>query len=290
MATYCEYYGQVIEAGARFCTNCGAPIPVAQNVSDNTASGQGATIVSGGGNYSVVLISLGTCAQAAAADLLEDTLGYSETEAKELFLMLPAQIAQMLSRQQADYLAQAMTEYGMKVSVSNGTEYLTVDETSGIQSIFDKTGSFLGKALAVLGTITGHNRMRKFRKLDDPRNFERPYRPQTYRPAPPVHVRRNIRPTVQPKPVPKRTQNTTPMHQMPKPGYEPPKPGYVPPKPGSANTGMHSYNSMHSGTQQHRPGSGQMHGFTGRPDIRQAGNRPAGGQRHEGGDRNMNRH
>ena len=130
MAAYCEYCGQLIETGARFCASCGAPAPAEQNVQDTTVSGQGATIVSGGGNYSVILTSLGTCTEAAAADLLEDTLGYSENESADLFAMLPAQIAQMLTRQQANYLAQAMTEYGMEVSVSNGSEYITIDVDS----------------------------------------------------------------------------------------------------------------------------------------------------------------
>ena len=81
----------------------------------------------------------------------------------------------------------------MEVSVSNGSEYVTVDETADTQSVFDTGGSFLGKVLSVLGTITGLNRMKKFRRLDDPRYYAKTYRPRTYHPAPPVHVRRNVR-------------------------------------------------------------------------------------------------
>ena len=264
MAVNCEYCGQLIETGARYCAYCGAPAPAETAVTQSAVSGQDATIVSGSGNYSVILVSLGTCARAAAADLLEDTLGYSDTESSDLFSMLPAQIAQMLTYQQASYLAQAMTEYGMEVSVSNGSEYVTVDETAETQSVFDTAGSFVGKVLSVLGTITGLNRMRKFRKLNDQRYYARPYRPKTYQPAPPVHVRRNVRTAPQPKPVQEKRQNAPSMHQ--------------PQRPASSA-------GMHSAPQQNHPGGSQMSGPGGRGD-----DRPAGGARREGGNRGPQRH
>ena len=269
MAAYCEYCGQLIETGARFCASCGAPVPAEQNVQDTTVSGQGATIVSGGGNYSVILTSLGTCTEAAAADLLEDTLGYSENESADLFEMLPAQIAQMLTRQQANYLAQAMTEYGMEVSVSNGSEYITIDETSDEQSVFEKSGSFLGKVLTVLGTITGLNRMRKFCRLDDPRLFAKPYRTRTYHPAPPVHVRRNVRKAAPQNPAPAAPRSSHLAQPSPKTGN------------------MHGRPS-HS--QQNNPAHDRLQGHMPGPDGRHDANHSAGGPRHGDSGRAPHRH
>ncbi len=252
MAVYCEYCGQLIEADARFCVSCGAPAPTVQGISEQASSGQGTTIVSGSGNYSVILTSLGTCARAAAADLLEDTLGYSEPESADLFLMLPAQIAQRLSSQQANYLAQALTEYGMEVSVSNGNEYVTINEADKTQSVFDMGGSFLGKVLSVLGTITGFNRMRKFRRLEDPNLFAHPYRPRTYHPAPPVHVRRNIRTAVPQGPVPGKPQDF----------------------PSARQVAVHETNhTRHPHTRQHTQAHSRLQGFNEKPDGRQKSSR-----------------
>lgn len=262
MATNCEYCGQLIENGSRFCANCGAPVTATQTKVESQES----TMVSGSGNYSVILVSLGNCTKAAAADLLEDTLGYSEAESSDLFLMLPAQVAQMLNNQQANYLAQAMTEYGMEVSVSNGSGFVTVDESAVTGSVFDNSGSFLGKVLSVLGTISGLNRMRKFRRLDNPRYYEKPYRPKTYKPAPPVHVRRNIHKVEQPRPMHGRQQNGPSVHQPPKPRHD---------------------GNMHPAPSQHHPQQGQMH--TNHGSI-EAGSRPNRGMQHDGGAGNPHRH
>ena len=265
MARYCEYCGQLIETGARYCTSCGAPVSV--SVQEETVSEQEPVIAPGSGDYTVTLISLGTCAQAAAADLLEDTLGYEESEAEDLFRLLPAQIAQQLTRQQAGYLAQAMTEYGMEVSVSNGSEYVTVEETADTESVFDKGGSFLGKVLAVLGTITGLNRMRKFRRLDDPRVYAKPYRPKAYRPVPPVHVKRRVRVTSVQQPRPQ--QHVQPQPQRPQQHAQPQRP------------------QQHTQAQQPHPqqhAQPQQPGHQSGPAGRQGGSRPgSGGRPGEGG-------
>ncbi|MBQ6321486.1 MAG: zinc ribbon domain-containing protein [Lachnospiraceae bacterium] len=215
--TYCEYCGQAIETGSRYCSSCGAPAPAqaettTATATSTTSSNADPTMVTGSGDYSLVLISLGTCTKAAASDLLEDTLGYTDSQSEELFSMLPAQVAQQLTQQQATYLAQAMTEYGMEVSASNANGYISLN-TSETESVYDSNGSFLGKVASVLGVITGINRMRKFRKLYNPVHYAKPYRPETYHPQPPKHVRRPITPAAN-----IRKTQPNPQH-APQPGF-----------------------------------------------------------------------
>ena len=123
------------------------------------------TVVEGEGTYSIVLGSLGNCTKAAAGDLLEDLLGYTDEEAAELLSVIPALAAQKLTYQQAQYVAQAMTEYGMEVSIRNGEQYVEADEKN-TSSIFNEAGSLIANAVAVLATLSAVNRMRDFRRYD----------------------------------------------------------------------------------------------------------------------------
>lgn len=165
---YCEYCGAQLRENAKFCSNCGAPAPVAAAEEEKKASETDhdrQTVIEGEGTYSIVLGSLGNCTKAAAGDLLEDLLGYTDEEAAELLSVIPAFAAQKLTYQQAQYVAQAMTEYGMEVSIRNGVQYVEADKQN-TSSIFDDAGALLANAVAVLATLSAVNRMRDFRRYD----------------------------------------------------------------------------------------------------------------------------
>ena len=159
---YCEYCGAQLLDGAKFCTNCGAPAPKTDETGHDRQ-----TVVEGEGTYSIVLGSLENCTKAAAGDLLEGLLGYSDEEAEQLLNVLPALAAQNLTYEQAQYVAQAMTEYGMQVSIRSGEQYVEADEQSASgSSLFDEAGELLAKAAAVFATLSAINRMRDFRRYD----------------------------------------------------------------------------------------------------------------------------
>ena len=184
---YCEYCGAQLKEDAKFCSNCGAPAPmVSEEEPDKTyeADHDRQTVVEGEGTYSIVLGSLGNCTKAAAGDLLEDLLGYTDEEAAELLNVIPALAAQQLTYEQARYVAQAMTEYGMEVSIRNGEEYVEADEDSG-SSVFDGAGTLLTNVAAVLATLSAANRMRYFRRYDRP-----DFRQHMYVPRRPLPVRK----------------------------------------------------------------------------------------------------
>lgn len=164
---YCEYCGAQLRENAKFCSNCGAPAPIAveEERKEYETAHDRQTVVEGEGTYSIVLGSLGNCTKAAAGDLLEDLLGYTDEEAAELLSVIPAFAAQKLTYQQAQYVAQAMTEYGMEVSIRNGEQYVEADKQN-TSSIFDDAGALLANAVAVLATLSAVNRMRDFRRYD----------------------------------------------------------------------------------------------------------------------------
>ena len=224
MAT-CEYCGSLIQEGASYCSNCGAPAPAID--SSSSVSTADPVIQQGAGDYSLILVSLGTCAKAAASDLLEDLLGYTSEQSADLFDMIPAQIAQQLTYEQALYLAKALTEYGMEVSVRNSSGYLSTEEED-TGSIFDSAGSLLEKAASVLGMITGLNRMRKFRKLEERRLYQKPFRKAPYPEQPPIHVRRSIK-TVSDVPKAHHHLEQPGMHHEDR--YETPRAGKYPHSP-----------------------------------------------------------
>lgn len=198
---FCPQCGRAAGAGACFCTECGAALSAS---AQPAASEIVYTATTPLGDNSVMLLSLGSCAQAAAADLLEDVCGYSEEEAREIVRNIPITVAQNLTETQASYLAQAMTEYGMQVTVYDGKGYKQVK--TGLPSLFSSNGSFLAKAAAVLGLIGVGNRIS--RRLI--RRWEPPFRvkpllftlPGLVRP--PLQRRQILRRPILPAPRPAR--------------------------------------------------------------------------------------
>ncbi len=190
----CQYCDQKLTETDRFCPYCGAPVPsdafsaeTADTDSADTSAQQAAVDTSG--DYSVTLVSLGTCAEAAAVDLLEDTVGYTESQAKELVAAVPTEAAVNLSRTQAQYIAQAMTEYGMQVSIQCAGE--DVDLGSDAESsVFDSAGNFLSGVLRTLGALTAANRLTTFRRSKKVSWLQKLFTPKYKRPAPPPHQRR----------------------------------------------------------------------------------------------------
>ena len=144
----CSACGAELSAGARFCSVCGAEV---STVAASTATG----------DYDLVLLTIGTCPQTQADDVLQDLLGYSELEAFELLTVLPAQVAYNLTETQALYLAQALTEYGMDVAVYRGATPVELG-AKATASVYQSDGSILKSVLATLATVTIANRLTKF--------------------------------------------------------------------------------------------------------------------------------
>ncbi len=187
--SYCSYCGTAIDSSMKYCPSCGAPLTA------STASLQTYTAVTepaADADYAVVLVSRGTCAESTARDVLEDLLGYSSTDAKAILAAAPTEAAMNLTQVQAKYIAQALTEYGMQVSVWDGGNYVELDnDETAKSSIFDNAGSFLAGAAAVLGTITVANQVKKFFRWTKPAPEEHVYRPR-FVVAPPKHKRRSF--------------------------------------------------------------------------------------------------
>ncbi len=171
----CPNCGAQVSMDSRFCSYCGTEVhPEAGTIAPSVYTGEG---------YGVMLLDLGNCGQVHAENLLSDTCGYTGAEAMVLLSRLPTFIAQNLLRDQAVYLAQALTEYGMHVAVydKNGNRSLSSD----LSSVFDSTGSLLTRVAGVLGLIGLRNRItHAVRRLTLP---QPPivYRMPTVRPAPP---------------------------------------------------------------------------------------------------------
>ena len=196
---FCSYCGQELAPGARFCSACGSPcagesvVPAPETapvVSTPVGAVNTVPIVNNPGpaEYSVVLCSIGTCARSYADDLLEDILGYTKSEAKQILSTLPTQIAQLLTLEQAQYIAQALTEYGMQVVVLKGQSEIDLSGYAA-KSVFNSDGSFITAALTALAGIGLANRLTRFQRWSRPSLLERIFAPR-YRWTPPRHVTR----------------------------------------------------------------------------------------------------
>ena len=193
---FCSNCGQQIPEGARFCPNCGQEVAVVTPVSQ---------VIDTAADYSLVLLGCGTCNTATARDLISDLLGYTDAQAAELIRSVPVEIACSLNAQQVMVLSQALTEYGLQVSIRNAKGYVDFN-ASATSSVFNENGSILQNVMDVLGTLTLANRVRKIARwtIDDPFRFI--FAPRYRRPAPPRYARHFRRPTVvrrTPKPAPR---------------------------------------------------------------------------------------
>ena len=232
--------------GARFCSACGKAlnqtytpvnqgyVPVSQVVGTGNPYAYTTPVYTGDG-YAVMLVDCGVCSVPMVADLISDTCGYTDADARMLAINAPTLIAQNLTERQAAYLAQCLTEYGAQAAIYDrmGNKVLCSD----VDSVFDGTGSFLTKVASALGLIGISNRItRTIRKLT------LPSRPTVFTvPRPvvrPVVRRHNVR---HPAPMPKMQppRNAPGMRAPRNPGMNPlqpaPKPQGIPQQPGHLN-------------------------------------------------------
>lgn len=233
--SYCPSCGAELTAGARFCANCGTAVS-----STAITSSTYTTVTTG--DYSLVLMGLGTCPQLQADDIIQDLLGYSELDCIEILTSMPTEIARGLTQQQALYLAQAFTEYGMEIAVYCGGTYVDLSGQA-TTSVYQSDGSIVKNVLATLATVTIANRLSQFLRWTKPAP-PAPFRPRYYTPKPPVHVRRSI------------VRAPEPRHQ-PRPAHPSPAAHHNASGPHHAGGPSHRGSSIPSIPRQNRGGMGR---------------------------------
>ena len=208
---YCKNCGAAVTDG-NFCPYCG------QALQEMTASvsllNKAVSTASQDDQYSLVLISCGSCSRTMTGDLLEDVFGYTDAESTNLVNMAPVVVGERLTANEAQTVAQFFTEYGVQVSITNQQDQY-VDLTSGAtSSVFDSSGNLLAGVAAVIGALTVANRIRSYRRFKRPAAslLERLFHID-YKPNPPTY-RRSFRPRLDPAPAaPRRTiRKSAPVH------------------------------------------------------------------------------
>jgi len=198
---YCPYCGNEVNESMSFCPYCGKALSTTvvstSTTTDLSSLSLSSKAVDVGGDYSVVLVSQGDCSKSYAADLLEDLLNYSESQSEKLIDKMPTEIAQELSYEQAQAVAQVLTEYGLKVAIYDSDDYVTT--STATTAAVQEDGSLAEKVLSILGTISLANQVKKIVKWSKPRPVEYVYRPSYRWYYPPVHTRRVVR-EVEPEP------------------------------------------------------------------------------------------
>lgn len=157
---YCPNCGAQLTAGANFCANCGAQLNITTTLSPATvvtpaaanpyAAAQGCT---------VMLLSLGSCTVASASSLIQQLCGYAADEALLIAQSAPVAVAQNLTELQANTLAQALCEYGLEISVYDGSGWRELESPS--TSVWSQAGTLIAKAASALGLIGAANRIAK---------------------------------------------------------------------------------------------------------------------------------
>ena len=211
---FCSNCGIQLAAGVNFCPNCGTRVK-APTASTNP------------GNM-VMLVSVGTSNRATAAALLARICGYSEEEALLIVDSAPITVARGLNDAQARYLAQALAEYGIEVSVYDGSGWREWESSS--TSVWDQAGGLLASVASALGLMGMGNRISR----DMMRPTDYPYRTTDARP--PVFrvnsaLRAAPRPPVHRAPPPPRPAAERPVPPPPKPASQPPRPAPQPARP-----------------------------------------------------------
>ena len=209
--SYCPNCGVQLLAGSKFCQNCGTQVAA---VVYNTAPAYDYPVYSNVDtsrkDYRIIMVRRDTCTKANAKELLMDIFGYTAAEANLILDSLPAEIACNLTFQQAVYASQALTEYGIDVSVINSDGYTNINQYAS-SSVYNNNGSFLNSVLSVLGTLTVANRLKNLTKWNRPLSYT--FRPVYRRTDPLTYQRHYIR---KPAPVlPNRPHQTVPRRDEP---------------------------------------------------------------------------
>jgi len=189
-----------------YCGNCGAEIPAETNfcpycgtahknlTSAGSLLNKAASTAQSTNEFSLVLVSTGSCNPTTAGDLLEDVFGYTDAESSTLIKMVPVVVGENLTSAEASTVAQMLTEYGMQVSITDKQDQYVDLTDKATSSIFDKTGGLLASAAAIIGALTVANRISSFRRYKKPSLMERLFH-INYQPLPPTY-HRNFRPSL----------------------------------------------------------------------------------------------
>ena len=267
---FCTNCGQPLTVGARFCSNCGSPVAVSV-----------VSAVDARQDYRVVVISRGTCSRAVAVDILGDLLGYTDADAARIIDNVPMETAVQLNFIQAQYLAQALTEYGLEVAVFNDNGYVDLD-SAATGSVYDTDGAFLANVAAVLAGLTIGNRISQYTRWTRPAPVV--FRPVYRRAAPlPVYRRRRVVPApIHPGPAPIRPAPVRPAPVRPapvRPAPAPARPAPARPAPAPAQRPAPA-SARPAPAPVQRPGA---------PVSRPGATRPTGGPNRPGGPGRNNR-
>lgn len=200
---FCGNCGAELTARTNFCPYCGSPLQ--SGTTAISLLNKAASTAKDTNQYSLVLVSRGTCSAVTAGDLLEDVFGYTDAESGNLVRMAPVVVAENLTAQEAMTVAQMYTEYGMEVSITDRKDQYVDLTDRATSSVFDSNGSLLSTAAAVIGALTVANRISAYRRFKRPSLLERLFH-VNYRPAPPPPYRRSFRPRLEiTPPTPRRT-------------------------------------------------------------------------------------
>lgn len=187
---YCPYCGNVISENINFCPHCGAALKETSSVPVSASNA-----VKTEGKYSLILVSRGTCSAAVAGDLLEDIFGYTDSVANDLVSQAPVVVGQKMTAEEAAYVAQMFSEYGIQVSIQDENEEYVDLSSKAVKSVFDSNGNLLTNVLAVIGGLSMMNRVTTYRRVRKPSLLERLFMP-LFTPVRPAVHRRYVRPKV----------------------------------------------------------------------------------------------
>lgn len=224
---FCIQCGASIPDGSRFCSQCGAaqeaaatpvmtiPQPAATPVMTIPQPVMVQPVSYDPADDSVMLVSLGTCDVVTATLLLQRTCGYNEADARLIALSTPITLAKNLTDTQSTVLAQALAEYGMEVTVFDGTGYRNV--TPKYETVYNTSGGFLESVASVLGLIGVSNRIARnaIRRSTYPHHFYGVRPPVMSIPRRYASARPTVRPIVPPT---SRYVNAKVPHAVSKPG------------------------------------------------------------------------
>jgi len=275
---FCPNCGTQLAAGVNFCPNCGTKVAAVTTV--KTAEN----------DNRVMLVSLGDCARATASALLQQICGYSAEEALLILDNVPIVIARSLNDNQARYLAQALAEYGLEVSVYDGNGWRDWEGDDG--SVWDKAGDLVTTVAAALGLINVGNRISRdmIRRMDYPYRFNgtRPpvYRLHTTMRAVPPRRVAPVRPPVHRAPPPRPVAPVRPAApQPPRPvapvrpaAPQPPRTPVAPVRPAAPQPPRPVAPVRPAAPQPARPAAPQRPAMPGHP-----GNLPGGNGGRSGG-------
>ena len=222
-----------------FCTNCGIQLAEGVNFCPNCGTRVNAPVSATVQGYMVMLVSVGTSNRATAAALLSRICGYTDEEALLIVDSAPITVARGLNDAQARYLAQALAEYGIEVSVYDGSGWREWESSN--TSVWDQAGGLLASVASALGLMGMGNRISRdmMRPSDYPYRTAGP-RPPVFRvnsalraaPRPPVHRAPPPRPAApRPAPQPAARPAPPPARPAPQPAARPAPPPARPPRP-----------------------------------------------------------